>query len=98
MKSTKEIVKSIIDSFYYNRNDEDVIMLCEEVKDRICAYNANCTDDGDIFYGMLVLLYGEYGTSPRTGWMESDDKEIIEIINEEIEILKRKKNEKTEDA
>lgn len=90
MKSTKEIVRSIIDSFYYNRDDKDVIMLCEEVKDRICAYNVNCTDDGDIFYGMLVLLYGEYGTSPRTGWLESDDKEIIEIINEEIEILKRK--------
>ena len=88
MKPTREIVRAIIASFNYNRSREDMIKLCEEVKKRICQYNVEWTDDGNIFYGILVLLYGDYGTSPRGGWLESDTEEIIASINEEIEILK----------
>lgn len=88
MKTTREIVRAIISSFYYNRRDKDMIKLCEEVKKRICNYNVEWTDDGNIFYGMLVILYGDYGTSLRSGWLESDTEEIIASINEEIEMLK----------
>ncbi len=92
MKTTREIVGAIISSFYYNRSREDMIKLCEEVKKRIRKYNVEWTDDGNIFYGMLVILYGDYGTSPRSGWLESDTEEIIASINEEIEILKESKD------
>ena len=91
MKTTREIVRAIISSFYYNRSREDMINLCEEVKKRIRKYNVEWTDDGNIFYGILVLLYGDYGTSPRGGWLESEAEEIIASINEKIEILKESK-------
>lgn len=88
MKTTREIVRAIIASFDYNRSCEDMIKLCEEVKKRILNEEVDWTDDGNIFYGMLVILYGDYGTSPRGGWLESDAEEIIASINEEIEMLK----------
>ena len=91
MKTTREIVGAIVSSFYYNRSREDMINLCEEVKKRIRTDNVEWTDDGNIFYGILVLLYGDYGTSPRGGWLESEAEEIIASINEEIEILKESK-------
>ena len=89
MKTTREIVRAIIASFDYNRSREDMIKLCEEVKKRIRKYIVEWTDDGNILYGILVLLYGDYGTSPRSGWLESDTEEIIASINEEIELLKK---------
>ena len=39
-------------------------------------------DQFEIFWMMLVLLYGNYGTSPRSGWLEMENKEkIIEFID-----------------
>ena len=39
-------------------------------------------DQFEIFWMMLVLLYGDYGTSPRSGWLEMKNKEkIIEFID-----------------
>lgn len=36
----------------------------------------------EIFWMMLVLQYGDYGTSPRTGWLEMDNKtKIITFID-----------------
>ena len=31
----------------------------------------------EIFWMMLVLQFGDYGTSPRTGWLEMDNKTKI---------------------
>jgi len=45
-----------------------MIALCQEVEERIdFNYMGEQTDDGDIIYGILVNLYGDYGTSPRSG-------------------------------
>lgn len=39
-------------------------------------------DQFQVFWMMLVLLYGDYGTSPRSGWLKMENKEkIIEFIN-----------------
>ena len=36
----------------------------------------------EIFWMMLVLQFGDYGTSPRTGWLEMDNKtKIITFID-----------------
>ena len=36
----------------------------------------------EIFWMMLVLMFGDYGTSPRSGWLCLDKKEkIIEFID-----------------
>lgn len=46
----------------------------------------------EIFWMMLVLLFGDYGTSPRSGWLEIENKdEIIEFIDS---ITRTARNEK----
>ncbi len=36
----------------------------------------------EIFWMLLVLMYGGYGTSPRTGWLElKNKKEIVKFID-----------------
>ena len=37
----------------------------------------------EIFWMMLVLMYGDYGTSPRSGWLNMENKnEIISFIDQ----------------
>lgn len=63
-------------------------------------YDEFSNDQFEIFWMMLVLMYGDYGTSPRSGWLNMENKnEIISFIdqitkttkedflNEEVEIL-----------
>lgn len=78
-KPTRAIVKAIFDSYHYNRDSYHMIDLCKEVSARI-DNNAEVewTDDGNVIYGILVLLYGDYGTSPRGGWLK-DNIENIKI-------------------
>lgn len=82
---TSEVIEAIFDSFYYNRSIYHILDLCEEI---IARVNDNSvvewTDDGDIIYGILVLLYGDYGTSPRSGWITKDKENIISCINDII--------------
>ena len=92
-------VRAIFSSYAYNRNWSYMVELCREVLERTRGIftSSNCTYDGDIIYGFLVLMYGDYGTSPRTGWIENYLDEITECINELIEIYKRAAEEEEED-
>ena len=87
-------IDSITTSFEYNRRDDHVIRLLMNVlsrakgEDRI-PFNANqfedVREDADIFNGFLVLAYGDYGTSPRYGWLDSECKDvIIKALEEEL--------------
>ena len=79
---TLKIIESIFNSFAYNRDFRDMIELCEEVRDRVNRFHSSYyTDDGNIIYGFIVLLYGEYGTSPRSGWLLDKTDEITGIID-----------------
>lgn len=90
-------VDSYTTSLYYNRDTEDVVKLLEEVIERLkepYKYSTVWTDDGNILYGTLVLMYGDYGVSPRAGWIDKEImKDIIkifeEILKEYKEILSR---------
>ena len=87
MKSAKEIIRAILSSYGYNRADEYMINVCKEVKSRLRKTDTwtDRTDDGNIIYGTLVCLYGEYGTSPRSGWFDGESKKIVEEIIKEID-------------
>ena len=80
----KYIVEAIFYSYYYNRSIYHMIALCEEIEARIdLNYNGEQTDDGDIMYGILVILYGDFGTSPRSGWIYDENREyLIDCIDE----------------
>lgn len=87
MKSAKEIIRAILSSYGYNRVDEYMINVCKEVKSRLRKTDTwtDRTDEGNIIYGTLVCLYGEYGTSPRSGWFDGESAKIVEEIIEEID-------------
>lgn len=83
-------VRAIFDSYAYNRDYGYMVELCQEVLERVHGfYSSNRTDDGDIIYGFLVLSYGDYGTSPRSGWIDIGLEEITDCINDLIEKYKQ---------
>ena len=89
---TKELIgvewfRSLLSSFDYNRTDEWMIELCEEVKKRIQREKVKWSDDGDIIYGAIVEMYGNCGTSPRIGWIEEEEiiLDLIQVLDEEIQ-------------
>ena len=77
----KSFTYSLLVTFEYNRDDREMKALCEEIKRRLSNMDAIWTDDGNLIYGALVIAFGEYGTSPRSGWFPS---EIPSIIIDEI--------------
>lgn len=86
MKSAKEIIRALLTSYIYNRDDGYMIEVLYEVKKRLEKDSSvNYTDDGNIIYGTLVCLYGDYGTSPRSGWFYAVDNRIVKEIIEEID-------------
>lgn len=46
--------------------------------------NAGVTQRSNIIYGMLVICYGDYGTSPRSGWINTKKQQIINELEEEL--------------
>ena len=84
------MVKAIFNSYAYNREFSYMIELCREVLERVRGVKSSSwTYDGNIIYGFLVLMYGDYGTSPRSGWIESYKNEMISCIEYLIEEYKR---------
>lgn len=96
-----EIVRAIFNSYAYNREFSYMIKLCREVAERVngCKNrNSDRTYDGDIIYGFLVLMYGDYGTSPRSGWITGEyTTEITDCIYDLIEAYTRLKEEEDEE-
>ena len=96
-----EIVNAIFTSCAYNREFSYMIKLCQEVAERVNGYanrNSNRTYDGDIIYGFLVQLYGDYGTSPRSGWIGNVyTDEITDCIYDLIEAYTRFKEDEDEE-
>ena len=92
-KTPAQVIRSIIISYDYNRNDAHLLMVIKNVISRFedkCmpAYNfiEDVRDDADIFTGILVDLYGDYGTSPRYGWLDSDKKDaVMKALKDEFE-------------
>ena len=75
MNNPKEIVTALLTSYGYNREADYMLQLCEEIKKRIEGCYVTQTDDGDNIFGFLICLYGDYGTSPRSGWINNPQVE-----------------------
>lgn len=94
----KEVVEHIMDAFNYNRSTVWMKFLVKELLERIdntpVRYSkdgrerVNRSEDGDVIYGFLVLCYGEYGTSPRSGWiMTNYINELKNALNDYYNFL-----------
>lgn len=86
------IIGSLLASLSYNRTEEYMVTIIEEllgrVKDTFPCYE--WSDMGDIIYGYIVMMWGEYGTSPRSGWIELVHKtSVIKELEQELKEYKR---------
>lgn len=79
MKSSVRLLSYMIISYSYNRTDEEVIALCKELIKRLKNHPVDWTEDGNIVYSAMVIAYGDYGTSPRSGWFRSEDYGIVQL-------------------
>ena len=81
-----DTLNSFMDVLRYNGYESSIERIYDTVKQAIeenkqtdmfyvvSAYKCNLSQDPDapdrIFFSTLVMMFGEYGTSPRTGWIE----------------------------
>ena len=92
MTDEEALLDTLLTSYWYNRSEKHMVGLALEIKGRLegtfpCNY---WSGDGNIIYGALVLHFGDYGTSPRSGWLKDESKSIlIREIDKLIEEYKR---------
>ena len=91
-------VSEILWSYWYNRDVDELISLCDELIERLNGNFPDWTDDGNIIYGIIIHTWGNYGTSPRAGWFEPKyefmkDKCIEEINEFKQEMINVKERE-----
>lgn len=72
-----DLIRNILAAFWYNRSDSEVKEVCEELKNRFAKHKCQHTTDGDDLYSTFILLFGDYGTSPRGGWLEKITPEFM---------------------
>ena len=71
LRTPGTVLQGMLYAFWYNRDEKHMLALAQEIKNRIDGKFGGWTEDGNIVFGTLVCLYGDYGTSPRSGWIES---------------------------
>lgn len=83
---------SLITVLWYNGFEDEMTNLirylesCKESKQAILPkdwYQLDANHPMRLLWGVLVMEYGDYGTSPRSGWI--DDFSCINILKEELE-------------
>ena len=82
-------LESLIVSYSYNRELASIIKMLKGTRSRLlnegylsCDYS---NDDVNILFGVICLRYGDYGTSPRTGWIDNENKQaLLKFLDEQI--------------
>lgn len=77
----------------YQMEDEDLTALYDELIKRFKNYNTEFSEYGNFIYSSLIMAFGDYGTSPRTGWFDQSD--IAAKCADYVLGLKRHKEELT---
>lgn len=86
MRDSEKFIRALITSFGYNRDERYLINTLKMVITSIQGDHTHSNDDSNIIFGTLVLMFGDYGTSPRTGWFpdEFDKHGLIHLIEQRI--------------
>ena len=73
-KLEQKIIDSFIDAafgvIWYNYDDSYICETIKNVKSLINQEYVNENSGASFIYQELVLLFGDYGISPRRGWIE----------------------------
>ena len=81
------MIKSLLWVLWYNGYKEEIRALYEYIKNNdgiIIQYpdrllSDDCNKPDRILWSVLVMEYGDYGTSPRYGWIENKQKAVEEF-------------------
>lgn len=88
-----ETLQALLDVGWYNGYEENIKQIITYIKNcsKKSTHNIlfpeflreiDCDDYIRVFWSVLVVLYGDYGTSPRFGWLDSEEvSDIIEDID-----------------
>lgn len=97
----KDAIYTYITMLEYNRGYEHTLHVVEVALERVKTGNhtMHLEDDDLDFYAFLVLLCGDYGTSPRFGWFDDEEKRCIsEYLDAQRLEISRFLEEEKEDA
>lgn len=69
-----DVIDNVITALYYQRENSYLVEVIKEVIERFeDIYEGEWSDDGNTIHCMIILTYGDYGTSPRTGWFYEEE-------------------------
>lgn len=91
------ILESLLDVGFYNGFEEEIEELSSYIRENASITNSaiiqfpsflkqyDCDHYLRVLWSVLVMEYGDYGTSPRFGWLESENvKELLDEIDKWI--------------
>lgn len=90
LKEKDNIIKSLLDSIdlvvWYNGHYEKLEKIKNEISEikenEIYRFDYENDEQFQVIWMILVELFGNYGTSPRSGWLEMKNKDrIIKFID-----------------
>lgn len=73
--STRDMIDALEDVVFFNGLYSSLVAAKEDIQaaDKYCCRPVRLCGDGDeqfeIFWMLMVILFGEWGSSPRTGWI-----------------------------
>ena len=87
MDNKKITVESFIDLAYYNGLEDECKKLYKYIRDYDKGEETipipdwlkgyECNHFMRVFWSILVIEYGDYGTSPRYGWLDSENVDLF---------------------
>lgn len=76
--------RALVDTLWYNVGSAAIKTIVDKFQDESIQYFSAEDIDKDWYFDkelntywtMFVLMYGDYGTSPRSGWIEKSEESL----------------------
>lgn len=79
--------RALVDTLFYNIGSDAIKTIVNKLKELSSGESSMCfSEDIDkdwyfdkelnTYWTMFVLMYGDYGTSPRGGWIEKSEESL----------------------
>ena len=90
----RSILGSLLDVGWYNGLEEDIKQISSYIREKSMITDSamiqfpsflkeyDCNHYLRVLWSVLVMEYGDYGTSPRFGWLES---ESVKNLSDEMD-------------
>ena len=70
--------RALVDTLWYNVGSAAIKTIVDKFQDESIQYFSAEDFDKELntYWTMFVLMYGDYGTSPRSGWIEKSEESL----------------------